>query len=327
MDKIHCKKNANVEGKRFGRLVVLCEQSKEKWKRPNERELVCKCDCGNIVSLNANRVIHGKTKSCGCLWRDSLRKHNVVGKRFGRLVAIKELEPEKNNRRILCKCDCGNEKVVSISYLIYGNTKSCGCMRREILKQTTEKRTEDITGKTFGQLTAIKKVDSYVGKNKMSLTRWLYRCSCGKEVILFKSNVKKGYVVDCGHHGRSIAESNIGRWLDNNNIKFTKEASFDDLRSNTTGHKLYFDFKIYRKNGTFFLVEHQGIQHFRISDGDFGKQQREETDKIKKDYCIEKGITLYETLYNEDYISRLEDIIRKEIEQDGDVYESEVSNG
>lgn len=32
-------------------------------------------------------------------------------------------------RRVLCKCDCGNEKIVQLCKLRNGTTKSCGCLR------------------------------------------------------------------------------------------------------------------------------------------------------------------------------------------------------
>ena len=33
----------------------------------------------------------------------------------------------------LCKCDCGNEKIISGHCLRTGNTKSCGCLQKEIV--------------------------------------------------------------------------------------------------------------------------------------------------------------------------------------------------
>lgn len=52
-----------------------------------------------------------------------------TGQRFGRLVAIK-LSEERRGGQVywLCKCDCGNEKTVSVSNLIGGGVKSCGCL-------------------------------------------------------------------------------------------------------------------------------------------------------------------------------------------------------
>lgn len=52
----------------------------------------------------------------------------LIRKRFGRLVVIKI-----NNESLeyICKCDCGKEKITIKKYLIYGQTKSCGCLHKE----------------------------------------------------------------------------------------------------------------------------------------------------------------------------------------------------
>lgn len=57
------------------------------------------------------------------------------GERFGRLVVIKEAEPRQCKkgkiRRFLCQCDCGNTTTVDIYHLASGETKSCGCYKKE----------------------------------------------------------------------------------------------------------------------------------------------------------------------------------------------------
>lgn len=53
------------------------------------------------------------------------------GDTFERLTVIKELEKKHGNRRFLCKCVCGNEIQTGSSHLLRGNTKSCGCLRKE----------------------------------------------------------------------------------------------------------------------------------------------------------------------------------------------------
>lgn len=63
-------------------------------------------------------------------------RRNIIGERFGRVIVLSE-EPAKrqpNGALIhfsLVKCDCGQEFVVRNSSLIYGNTRSCGCLQRE----------------------------------------------------------------------------------------------------------------------------------------------------------------------------------------------------
>src|SRR5574344_98131 len=53
---------------------------------------------------------------------------DLTGKRYGKLVAIKYVCKVQDNRNAwLCKCDCGNEKVISEHNLKRGNTTSCGC--------------------------------------------------------------------------------------------------------------------------------------------------------------------------------------------------------
>lgn len=52
---------------------------------------------------------------------------NIAGKRFGRLIVIKRAEHTGKRAHWLCRCDCGNEVVVSGTNLRNGNTSSCGC--------------------------------------------------------------------------------------------------------------------------------------------------------------------------------------------------------
>lgn len=54
------------------------------------------------------------------------------GTKINRLTIIKLHHIDKRWRRhYLCRCDCGNEKVIQGSLIISGNTKSCGCLLHE----------------------------------------------------------------------------------------------------------------------------------------------------------------------------------------------------
>lgn len=59
---------------------------------------------------------------------------DITGMKFGRLTVLRL--SHKDNRKEchwLCKCECGNQKVVSGNKLRSGNTKSCGCLQKEFL--------------------------------------------------------------------------------------------------------------------------------------------------------------------------------------------------
>lgn len=63
------------------------------------------------------------------------------GDRFGRITIVSEAERHinpngKTNRKFHCVCDCGSEKTIFLFSLTQGHTKSCGCLQKEILKDS-----------------------------------------------------------------------------------------------------------------------------------------------------------------------------------------------
>jgi hypothetical protein len=58
---------------------------------------------------------------------------DLIGQKFGKLTVVERGENDsRNEKRWICKCDCGNVTVVNSSDLRYGHTKSCGCLMVEI---------------------------------------------------------------------------------------------------------------------------------------------------------------------------------------------------
>lgn len=60
---------------------------------------------------------------------------DINGQRFGRLKVLEFSHLDRFNKaQWRCLCDCGNETIVASAALRRGNTKSCGCYRKEIEK-------------------------------------------------------------------------------------------------------------------------------------------------------------------------------------------------
>lgn len=129
-------RNKNLVGNRYGRLTVICHLGSVNYNRI----WGCICDCGNITIVTTNRLLSGKTKSCGCLSKEKASKHlsnlerkvkPVVGKKFGRLTVVQETGKlyKDKTREVLCKCECGNDYVTGVGYLFKGNVTSCGCIK------------------------------------------------------------------------------------------------------------------------------------------------------------------------------------------------------
>lgn len=61
----------------------------------------------------------------------------LIGNKFGRLTVVEDLgifvkEGTKTKLHwVKCKCDCGNEVIISSNNLVSGHTNSCGCYKLE----------------------------------------------------------------------------------------------------------------------------------------------------------------------------------------------------
>lgn len=140
------RQRRDLNGMRFGKLVVLGlneEESNKLRKRGSKMQRCtywnCLCDCGKTVIVRGTNLTKDNPTS-SCRHCNNIR----IGDRFGRLTVISLNEEESNKlrkcgngiqRRIhwLCKCDCGTEIVVREDSLKSGVTKSCGCLRKEIM--------------------------------------------------------------------------------------------------------------------------------------------------------------------------------------------------
>lgn len=108
---------------------------------------------------------------------------DIIGKRFGKLVVLKRVDNIGKRIAYLCRCDCGNEKIIVGESLREGKSHSCGCAYRA-----------DITGQRFGRLTVI----AFHHRDEKSLSYWTCKCDCGNTVVKEMQQLKFGQVMSCG---------------------------------------------------------------------------------------------------------------------------------
>lgn len=93
----------------------------------------------------------------------------------------------RRNKHIywLCRCECGEYKVLRVSHVKSGKTKSCGCLQYKY---------EDFIGQTLNEITFIKHnhTDKYGGQH------WLCQCDCGKICSVAAASLKNGHTKSCG---------------------------------------------------------------------------------------------------------------------------------
>ena len=111
-------------GEKHGRLTIVGVYS-----RGQERRAVCRCECGREKDIRLHRVLKGITVSCGCI----KRIHSVkAGQRVGRLtVESTDYVTDQGTLKAPVVCECGTRKLVAVSMLALGTTKSCGCLVKE----------------------------------------------------------------------------------------------------------------------------------------------------------------------------------------------------
>lgn len=105
----------NYIGKRFGRLVVLDECVGDK----NLRYFVCKCNCGETITLYKYNVLRGQVVSCGCFKASTT-------KQYANLCIIKRSKIENSTKYYYCICTCWRVFEASFSDLEGGQITSCG---------------------------------------------------------------------------------------------------------------------------------------------------------------------------------------------------------
>lgn len=127
--------------------------------------------------------------------KDNTRTAVISGEKYGRWTVLDDVQivPRKNGKselKILCRCDCGTERYVLERSLLYGGSVSCGCLRKE---RALEANSPDLTGRQFGELTVIRKVEN----TKHNSTQWLCKCSCGADYVVQGSLLMTGKRTRC----------------------------------------------------------------------------------------------------------------------------------
>ena len=234
---------------------------------------------------------------------------DLTGQRFGYLTVIEFAGSWDGQRHWRCKCDCGNEKIVTTGNLRSGNTKSCGCKKSIGLVKYNQEQSDKGAipiGTRFGKLVVIEEA-GYVQQVEGHKRRaYKCRCDCGKIVEVQGNSLKSGNIKSCGNCISSIGELNIINILDKNNIIYDHDKCLLELMHETGGRKFRFDFVIYEnenKEKIIRIIEFDGRQHAEGPDTAHWNrnsdtlEEIQEKDRIKNEYCLNHGYPLVRIPY------------------------------
>ena len=286
-------------GKKFGKLTVL---ERDLNKKGNGAYWICQCDCGTIKTIRGSNLTasNNPTRSCGCLAKEKAKQKidttSLLNKTFCRLTVIERdmTKPIGHGRDSywICQCICGTQISVRYSDLISGHTQSCGCLKKEQLR---ERNTIDISNQKFGHLIALERTSEQTSKKDWL---WKCQCDCGNIVLIATNNLTSGKTQSCGCKNISRGEEKINNILIENNINFAKEYSFSNLRSDK-GKLLRYDFVILNdENQPVRIIEFDGEQHFRKT-SPFYSEVLIQNDQKKNNYAKSNNIPIVRIPYTE----------------------------
>ena len=117
------------------------------------------------------------------------RANNLAGRWFGRLFVL-SVVGKTAARKItwLCRCTCGQTKIVVGSALLSGNTSACGNCKKDgsIIVR-------NLCGKRFGKLLVLSQADG----RSSGHVRWSCLCDCGKTIITTGHSLRGGQATLC----------------------------------------------------------------------------------------------------------------------------------
>lgn len=159
-------------------------------RKKGKHQWRCCCRCGSEKTVSSSNL--RKNSSCGCS-----RHSRLLGKRFDRLLVVSRDKTKRKNQDRdtcwICLCDCGREIRTKGKNLLAENTRSCGCIKNP-----------DLTGKQFGRLTVVSRAEMKRNANGSTSSRWICLCSCGVEVVVRGTELKRGDTKSCGCYRKQV---------------------------------------------------------------------------------------------------------------------------
>lgn len=267
----------------------------------DKHQYLCKClFCGEEKFLPKNRFKYKGSITCKCT-KSGVKK----GDSYFQLTAKERDISRIGEGRVfwLWECSCGNIISAPLRDVKSGNTKSCGCLNQKLRNERItdlNKNLEDLSNQRFTKLFVKRLATEEEKINRPKGNRyWFCECDCGNTHIVSTSDLKSGKVKSCGCL-LSLGEEIISKILRDNNIPFKTQYTFPDLKG-INNHLYRFDFAVFNENGVEYLIEFDGIQHykenqqFESNSESFLKVQ--ERDRNKNMYCIRNSIPLIRIPY------------------------------
>ena len=282
----------------------------------SESPVVIHCNtCGSDflqTPSNHNNKTHPKgCPKCGKLKQGNGRRSNArefIKKAkavHGNKYDYSEVEYKNNSTKVKILCKKCNNYFYQRPNNHLNSVYCCSCEVNNRKETVTDfiKKAKTIHGEKYDY----NLVNYSNRQNKIDI-----KClKCGK--VFSQSPIKHLLGSGCPHCNKSKGENKIQRWLNSHAIDYNFQHRFRDCRN-----KLLLPFDFYLP-GYNLCIEFQGQQHYKpvvfsknLNKKDLVKNLKhiQENDRIKKNYCKNKGINFLEIRYDESVEEKLENFFK-----------------
>lgn len=173
------------------------------------------------------------------------RKKDLTGQTFGKLKVISQnFEISKQKKCVMwdCICECGNKKTIRSTDLLSGNTKSCGCLRLEKLRESIS---YDLVGKRFGYLTVLEEIPFNAELKTTKRVYWRCLCDCGNIIAVNTSGLKSGETLSCGCYNKKRIRETLLNDLKGKRFGKLTVIALDELEMQKRKQQANYDSRAY----------------------------------------------------------------------------------
>lgn len=253
-----------------------------------------KCpQCGNIKSISTGRALITKLSLCDdCYGVEKQVVKRKIDALFNATDAYDLLVWRGPEKKLTERCNtCGfiYDRYPTNVIQCFNSCPNCNNGKKKLLLESSE---------------AQKRIDKEFGENQYELLTYTGQLDHNNRIRCLNCNLifTTHFTSFLSSRGcpkcqrfQSKGEKMVKRYLENNNISFTEQRRFPDCNNSLSS----FDFCVYDVNHNMYLIEVNGVQHYKPTTRFEDLKIIQRRDQVKIDYCKEKNIPLIIIPYND----------------------------
>ena len=136
MPEFHSTRTPDLTGRRFEKWTVVSFANRDDGVR-----WLCRCECGRERIIRGADLTGGRSRSCKSCAKSGRPRKDYSGQTFGKWTVLSFSHGGKHGSRWwLCRCECGHEQVIPLSWLASKEIGGCRTCKAKRQRRRAHKR-------------------------------------------------------------------------------------------------------------------------------------------------------------------------------------------